>query len=90
MGYNHLIILYAAIFIVCIALFNAFGLAVTKYASAAQRSTIDCSRIFAVWMLSLWIFHDPFMPLEIIGFMMLVLGTLMYNEIIIIPYLGFN
>ena len=33
-----------------IALFNAFGVAVTKNASAAQRSTIDSSRTVLIWL----------------------------------------
>ena len=33
-----------------IACFNAFGVAVTKNASAAQRSTIDTSRTVLIWI----------------------------------------
>jgi len=90
MSENKMIIVYCVSFTICIALFNACGVAVTKYASAAQRSTIDTSRILTVWIFSILIFHDPFMPLEIPGFIMLVGGTLLYNEIIVIPWLGFN
>jgi len=36
-----------------ISCFNTFGLSVTKFASAAQRSTIDTSRTVFIWMFSL-------------------------------------
>jgi len=39
--------------IVCIACFNSFGIACTKYASSAQRSTIDTSRTLTIWLLSI-------------------------------------
>jgi len=90
MGENTNIIIYMIFFTICIALFNATGVACTKYASAAQRSTIDTSRTLTIWIFSCLIFHEPFMPLEIPGFIMLVFGTLLYNEILVIPYLGFN
>lgn len=75
---------------VSIAAFNSFGVATTKYASAAQRSTVDSCRQLLVWAFSIWIFGDPVEPLCLVGFAILVLGTLMYNEIIEIPILGFN
>lgn len=33
---------------------------------------------------------EPFIPLEIPGFILLACGTLLYNEIVVIPYWGFN
>lgn len=36
-----------------IASFNSFGLSVTKFASAAQRSTIDTSRTVFIWLFCL-------------------------------------
>lgn len=77
-------------YMMSIALFNTFGVAVTKYASAAQRSTVDSCRQLLVWAFSIWIFGDPVEPLCLVGFAILVFGTLMYNEIIEIPILGFN
>jgi hypothetical protein len=73
-----------------IACFNAFGISTTKYASAAQRSTIDTSRTVVIWACScLWL-GEPFQPFSCIGFLFLVIGTLLYNEIIEFPFLGFN
>lgn len=30
------------------------------------------------------------MALQLFGFMLLVFGTLVYNEIVVLPFLGFN
>mmetsp|Transcript_11505 Transcript_11505/g.10175 ORF Transcript_11505/g.10175 Transcript_11505/m.10175 type:complete len:107 (+) Transcript_11505:986-1306(+) len=34
--------------------------------------------------------HERFIWLQIIGFVLIIFGTLMYNEIIILPFLGMN
>ena len=71
--------------IVSIALFNATGVAITKYASAAQRSTIDTSRTLLIWMVSLALGWETFLAWELLGFVFLVIGTFIYNEIVIVP-----
>ena len=78
-----------------IAFFNGFGVAVTKNASAAQRSTIDTARTVVIWIFFLSCpiygeYLEHFKVLQLIGFILVVIGTLVYNEIVIIPWLGFN
>lgn len=90
LGLNHMIIWLFVMTVASISLFNSFGIATTKYASAAQRSTIDTSRTLTIWILSCLLGLEKFMPWEIPGFVLLVTGTLLYNEIIVFPYLGFN
>lgn len=68
--------------IVSIGCFNATGVAVTKYASAAQRSTVDTCRTLVIWCISLMIGWEKFYWQELIGFILLVGGTLVYNEIV--------
>jgi hypothetical protein len=89
-GLNHTVIWLWVMTIFSISLFNSFGIAMTKYASAAQRSTIDTSRTLTIWILSCLLGLEAFLPLEIPGFILLITGTLLYNEIIVFPYLGFN
>jgi len=48
-----ILIVYSIGVILSIAFFNALGLAVTKFASAAQRSTIDTSRTVLIWAICL-------------------------------------
>ena len=71
--------------ILSIAFFNATGVAITKYASAAQRSTIDTSRTLCIWGASLIIGWETFLPWELLGFVLLASGTFIYNEIWIVP-----
>ena len=68
-----------------ISCFNATGVAITKYASAAQRSTVDTCRTLLIWIMSLIFLGEEFLPLEILGFILLVAGTLVYNEIYVVP-----
>lgn len=47
-------LLWMSIGIICsISCFNATGVSITKYASAAQRSTIDTCRTLFIWVISL-------------------------------------
>ena len=77
-----------------IAFFNYFGVATTKYASAPQRSTVDTSRTVLIWIFFLTVpikgAEEKFKWLQLIGFILLIFGTLVYNEILVIPFLGFN
>jgi drug/metabolite transporter (DMT)-like permease len=90
MGQNGLIIFLIFLTICSIAGFNSTGIATTKYASAAQRSTIDTSRTLTIWIMSVSLGLEDFLPWEIPGFVLLVIGTLVYNEIVVVPYFGFD
>lgn len=76
--------------ILCVAGFNVAGVMVTKYASAAQRSTIDSCRTLTIWIIMISVGKEKFIMGELLGFVLLVLGTLIYNEIIEIPIEFFN
>eukprot|EP00347_Sterkiella_histriomuscorum_P013774 403363419 len=94
-GKNPILILLSVGICFSIACFNAFGVTVTKHASAAQRSTIDTSRTVLIWIffLAVPIYHkrlEHFKVLQLFGFVFLVFGTLVYNEILILPFWGFN
>ena len=88
MGDNHVLILQSIGIICSISCFNATGVAITKYASAPQRSTVDTCRTLLIWVISLLMKSEPLVPLsagEAAGFALLILGTLVYNEIWILP-----
>lgn len=63
-----------------IALFNFFGLSVTRNVSATARSTIDTCRTIGIWIASLTLGWEIFRPLsgglQILGFVLLCYGTL--------------
>ena len=73
-----------------VACFNVCGITTTKVASAAQRATIDTSRTLVIWIASCLLGLETFYWQNIFGFMLLVFGTLLYNEIIVLPFLGFD
>ena len=91
MSENGVIIALAFMMAASIAIFNVCGIMTTKYASAAQRSTIDTSRTVIIWIMSAFVLNlETFEWQAIIGFVMLTFGTLLYNEIIVLPFLGFD
>ena len=77
-------------FMFSIALFNFTGVTVTRKAGALARSTIDTSRTLIIWFFSIFIGWEVFIPLQLVGFFLLVVGTLIYNEILKIPWFGFK
>src|SRR6056300_900798 len=73
-GDNPALIIESLGIMVSIACFNCFGIATTKYASAAQRSTIDTSRTLLIWICSCAFLGETFHWQSIPGFLMLVFG----------------
>ena len=86
-----------------IATFNITGVTVTKYINALARSIGDVTRTILVWGVGLLISvtagatHPNYkweladggaIVLELLGFVVLVTGNLVYNQIIRIPYLS--
>lgn len=69
--------------IICISLFNGLGVMITKYASAAQRTIVDQSRVIFVWLFFMMTGIETFKYLQLIGFIVLVFGTLIYNDLIL-------
>lgn len=65
-----------------IAFFNFFGLSVTTTLSATSRSTIDTSRIVLVWVVSLFLGWESFSWIQVTGFVVLVYGTFIFNNVI--------
>jgi hypothetical protein len=76
--------------IVTISAYNSFGVATTKYASATQRAIVDQAKTILIWVTSCWLLNEPWQPWSIIGFLSLASGSLIYNEILVLPWFGFN
>jgi len=70
-----------------IAFFNASGFAITKITGATARSTIDASRTVLVWVMCMYFGWETFKVLQFIGFLILVTGTMLYNNVIVIKRL---
>lgn len=69
--------------------FNFFGLSVTRTVSATSRSTIDTCRTLFIWVVSLGLGWETFKWLQVVGFALLVYGTMVFNEIVRPPTLRF-
>jgi len=66
--------------------FNFFGLSVTRSVSATSRSTIDTCRTLFIWIVSLGLHWETFKWLQIVGFVLLVYGTFLFNDIVGLPW----
>lgn len=79
--------------IIDIGVYNSLGVSVTKYASCANRATVNTSKVVLIWIFFL-IYPgnggETFHWLQFGGFILIVIGTIVYNEIVEIPFLGFN
>eukprot|EP00771_Trimastix_marina_P000150 gnl/Trimastix_PCT/1159.p1 GENE.gnl/Trimastix_PCT/1159~~gnl/Trimastix_PCT/1159.p1 ORF type:complete len:448 (+),score=105.19 gnl/Trimastix_PCT/1159:180-1523(+) len=85
MANNWKIILAVIATIVSIAFFNGLAVTITKHVSSAARATIDSTRTILIWVASVAIGYESFLWQQLIGFAILVVGTLLYNEIIPFP-----
>lgn len=70
-----------------IAFFNWSGVTVTQQASATARSTIDVCRTAIIWVVEIALAWNVFSWLQFAGFVVLICGTLVYNEVIQLPWL---
>merc|ERR1719238_750592 len=70
-----------------IAFFNFSGVTVTQKASAVARSTIDVSRTIIIWAVELGMGWNSFNMLQLSGFFVLALGTMIYNRLVVFSFL---
>ncbi|KAJ6258412.1 hypothetical protein Dda_6452 [Drechslerella dactyloides] len=76
-------VLFSSVLImISIGAFNFFGISVTRSVSATSRSTIDTCRTLFIWIVSLALGWERFLPLQLLGFGLLVYGTFLFNEIV--------
>lgn len=68
--------------ILSLATFNVAGVTVTRLISATSRSTIDTCRTIVIWMISLLLGWESFRALQLVGFALLIYGTLVFNGIV--------
>ena len=82
-------------YVVSIALYNIVGINLTKLVSSTARAVVDTVRTVFIW--GFFLFFTPvegtkedFHLLQFIGFIFLVCGTLVYNEIVTLPFWGLD
>jgi drug/metabolite transporter (DMT)-like permease len=70
-----------------VAFFNFAGATVTQKSSAVARSTIKISSTILIWIAELAFGWNSFSFLQLAGFILVAGGTLLYNKIIVVPFL---
>uniref|UniRef100_A0A7N6FD57 Solute carrier family 35 member F6 n=1 Tax=Anabas testudineus TaxID=64144 RepID=A0A7N6FD57_ANATE len=78
-GHRPLILLALLGNTVSIAFFNFAGISVTKEISATTRMVLDSLRTLVIWVVSLALGWEQFHGLQVLGFVVLLLGTALYN-----------
>lgn len=78
-GYRPLILLALLGNTVSIAFFNFAGISVTKEISATTRMVLDSLRTLVIWVVSLAVGWEQFHGLQVLGFVVLLVGTGLYN-----------
>ncbi|KAF1766223.1 hypothetical protein GCK72_006179 [Caenorhabditis remanei] len=76
--------------VISIAFFNFAGVSVTKELSATTRMVLDSIRTLVIWVVSIPLFGEQFIAIQLSGFAMLILGTLIYNDVLIGPWFRRN
>lgn len=76
------ILISSILIMVAIASFNVCGVTLTAELSATSRSTIDTCRTLLVWLFAMIMGWEKFHFLQLIGFSVLVLGTLTFNKVL--------
>lgn len=73
--------------VVSISFFNFAGISVTKELSATTRMVLDSVRTLFIWAFSLAVRWQTFNWTQIVGFVVLILGMFLYNNVVIRPWL---
>ncbi|XGW27993.1 hypothetical protein V3C99_008079 [Haemonchus contortus] len=71
---------------ISIAFFNFAGLTVSKNLSATTRTVLDSVRVILIWAAEMPLFGQKFIPLQLIGFALLIAGMFVYNDLVFGPW----
>lgn len=83
MADNNLILVALLGTVVSIAFFNFAGISTTKEISATTRMILDSVRTLVIWIGSVSLRWQSFHYLQVIGFIILLLGMCLYNNILV-------
>ena len=87
LAHNPLLALAFSGTVISIAFFNFAGISVTKELSATTRMVLDSVRTLVIWMVSLRVGWQDFYALQLVGFLILLTGMALYNDILLLPAL---
>jgi hypothetical protein len=95
-GSNPILLMFTLGYVCSIAAYNYLGISITKFVSSPARAVLDNGRTVVIWLFFLVVpglpqsWREVFIPLQLVGFLLLVFGTFIYNEFIEIPIFGLN
>merc|ERR1712098_661477 len=85
LAHNPLLALSFLLTVFSIAFFNFAGITVTKELSATTRMVLDSVRTLVIWAFNLAVSWQKFQYLQPIGFIVLLSGMCLYNDLLIRP-----
>lgn len=91
---NGKLLFYSLLSVFSIMIFNLTGLYLTKYVSSIFRVIVDSIRTISVWFFSVLFAFETLklgsFLMQIAGFVLLIIGNLIYNEIVVVKFLDFD
>ena len=91
---NKPMILYVVGNTFSIGLFNYFGIMIVSFASSATRSVMDSARTIIIWVFFIIVplqgKTQDFYALQLTGFIIMVTGQLIYNQLMSVNMFGFD
>eukprot|EP00727_Mastigamoeba_balamuthi_P013151 m51a1_g8459 hypothetical protein (434) ;mRNA; r:423906-425546 len=100
MGHSGPLLAFILVYMFSDIFYNVFGINVTKHLSAVHRTIIDACRSIFVWAWQLMTFYciserygerwTRYSGLQVAGFVLLSVGTVIYNGIVRLPYFSYE
>jgi drug/metabolite transporter (DMT)-like permease len=87
---HYQMIIYCILAIASLSFFNFFGVSVTKYVSSLARSLLIITVTVIIWIWDILVEGEDFNWVQLIGFVVLVFGNSVYQEVIELPGLNKN
>jgi len=77
-----MLLLWVVLNMFSLGFFNFCGMSVTKHISSLARAILLISTTVLIWVYDLAFVGEPFYPFQLVGFIVLVVGNLIYQRII--------
>jgi len=79
---NGMLLLWVVLNMFSLGFFNFCGMSVTKHISSLARAILLISTTVVIWLYDLAFVGEAFYPFQLVGFIVLVVGNLIYQRII--------
>ncbi|KAF4671518.1 hypothetical protein FOL47_001501 [Perkinsus chesapeaki] len=97
LGHSSTLMWLTISFVISVFVFNLCGVMVTATASAVHHTFLDATRTILIWIVSVIMFYaapgeglgEPLTAwsiLQLVGFVMLIYGELLYDEVVKLPF----